>query len=55
MSSANKNDSECFNEDGTLIRNKSGPSKLPWGTPEITGRVDELELLIQTRWYLLDR
>ena len=53
VSSAKRSDSECFNEGGKSFmytRNKRGPSKLPWGTPEITGSRGVAR--ISTRWFL---
>lgn len=58
MSSANKNDSEWTIDEGKSFiykRNKRGPSMLPCGTPEITGNIEELPLLIHTYWCLLER
>ena len=49
VSSAKRNVFVCFKEDDKsfmYIRNKRGPSELLWGTPEITGRVEELLLLM---------
>ena len=51
VSSANRNVLECFMVDDRsfmYMRNRRGPSRLPWGTPETTGSVEELLLLMQT-------
>lgn len=51
VSSAKRNVLECFREgDRSFIymRNRRGPSRLPCGTPEITGRVEDLLLLMHT-------
>ena len=51
VSSAKRNELEWFREEDRsfiYMRNRRGPSKLPWGTPEITGRVEDLLLLIHT-------
>ena len=37
------------------MRNSTGPRMLPWGTPEITGRVEEVEWPIDTNCILLVR
>ena len=34
------------------IRNNKGPSIDPWGTPDLTLRVSEVELLIEVNWVL---
>ena len=34
------------------IKNKRGPSILPCGTPLVTGKKDDIALLIQTHWHL---
>ena len=36
------------------MRNRKGPRMLPCGTPETTGKVDDLQLFILTYWYLLE-
>ena len=59
VSSASRNELECFRDDESsfiyYMRNRRGPSRLPWGTPETTGRVIQLLLLMHTYWCLLDR
>ena len=32
------------------IRKRTGPRMLPWGTPEITGRVEEDDWPMDTNW-----
>ena len=37
------------------IKNSRGPSMLPWGTPERTGSIAELQPFIETCWTLFVR
>ena len=39
----------------TYIWNRSGPSILLWGAPDITGNIGEVVLFIATQWVLLVR
>ena len=51
VSLAKRNELQWFREDDRsfiYMGNRRGPSKLPWGTQEITGRVEDLLLLMHT-------
>ena len=55
VSSANRNALECFMVDDRsfmYMRNRRWPSRLPWGTLETTGSIEELPLLMQTSYPL---
>ena len=48
VSSMKRNTLECLKEVGrslmhNVMRKRSGPSRLPWGTPETIGRIEELQ------------